>query len=530
MAVSQFNEKVPVDTIMKEWTDIVLKLGITDYTLMTFDSYYTSRKSIELLQSLPGILYLGSIQENKFSPVAGLISDKVTEPKEHESVWNPKTNQIVQCAWAPKDKLGKKFTIANCFRYIEDGPDTSEMMYLHDLYKVTFKDCDIFNRNLNHRCWPFRCGGGGRFGEHLRRMDFFFSSVLQNVHNLWMNADFENRSEVTFHDIMVQLADAIFSMIGSDPNKTTPNVSSNLEQDPKTSQTEEPPRKRHKADTKPSDSTLTLSPETKAKHPFGSMLKNSGGPNWSCCPDSLTYSVLISLMHADPHQLERPKYQQNMIFDHPNASLSFLKFLKFTYQNGAVGLQRDLWRSGFCQNFIPKKTGYCKTEDILDCFKASPTGLFATIRELSFCCTSSCGYTKTHQDQIIYMSSAREFFIEKPADALPILRILAYPEKCPKCGLITAPKAKVVTVPHVLVLKKLWEDITPELIFGGALFRLSACMWFHRDHQHFVVTFHWNEQWFYYDDLASKTPITCTSFNPPVADLERNFQFYCNMD
>ena len=73
-----------------------------------------------------------------------------------------------------------------------------------------YSECDHFNKELNGRTFPFKCGGNGRAGESGEQHNFAMSIILQNVYNAWLYINKEYSANHNYSEFMINLSNELF--------------------------------------------------------------------------------------------------------------------------------------------------------------------------------------------------------------------------------------------------------------------------------------------------------------------------------
>jgi hypothetical protein len=182
-SVPALSIKNPPSSIVKQWSDIIQEHGRRQ-TILVFDSLYMDATSYSILTE-SGTCFMAAVSGERFPEAKSMVHDLVTKPGEFAGVHRAESDDLFMYVWDTNTDIGKKYVFSNAFiRYA--GRTIQSQYPVYDLYNLTFKTCDTFNRNLHDRTWPHRNGGGGRSGEKKRMHDFFFSALLQNVFNVWV--------------------------------------------------------------------------------------------------------------------------------------------------------------------------------------------------------------------------------------------------------------------------------------------------------------------------------------------------------
>lgn len=202
-----------VDEIIRDWNEVILSLK-SPWTILAFDAYYTSRASLNELD-LTKTLFIAGLQKGRFLEEATAVDDAVKKPGEYCAIYHQEKNHLFVCAYDPISRIAKKFSTTNAFKFVPNAVEMANLIPCHDWFKFCFSLCDRFNRGFNDRTWPHRPGGGGDDdGQAKRRVDFVFSSILQNAFNCWRNANWDTRAFTSFQTFCLMLAEecAVYSM------------------------------------------------------------------------------------------------------------------------------------------------------------------------------------------------------------------------------------------------------------------------------------------------------------------------------
>ncbi len=201
-------ESIPVMRVVKSWADVVKRLG-NPRTVLVMDSYYLDGAGRSYLRE-NNVQYVAAITKERFPAVFDLVKEKVTKPGEWNGVHNDETSETVIHYWDTDETIGKKLVISNAFeRRFERGSKT--IIPVYDLYKITFKSCDVFNKALHDRTWPHKHGGKNIPGDIGQQHNFIFSSILQNVYNCFLDVNLVDANNYDFKQMCLELSDALYS-------------------------------------------------------------------------------------------------------------------------------------------------------------------------------------------------------------------------------------------------------------------------------------------------------------------------------
>lgn len=113
-AIKSLGETVPTTDVVKDWIDVIHRLGIPKYTVLAFDAYYSTQATIELLHRHQ-VLFCGGLQKKRFNALSSRITVP-SKPGTYSYLYNAGLNQIFVCAFEPKGSIGIKYSICNCFQ------------------------------------------------------------------------------------------------------------------------------------------------------------------------------------------------------------------------------------------------------------------------------------------------------------------------------------------------------------------------------------------------------------------------------
>lgn len=204
--LKKLGEKIPTITVMNLWADVIVKKGGHE-TMLVSDSYYLSREGLKSLQNR-GINFVCSVQKQRFLAYVDFVKKFVRTPGDISIAYSQTENLTFAYHWDHDPNVGKKYCLTNAVTRTQGKPRT-KILPVYDGYKLIFSVCDEFNRRFHDRTWPHRASGGGKPGEPAARMDFYFSSILQNTLNIWIDLK-EKREDTPFEDFCLKLADELF--------------------------------------------------------------------------------------------------------------------------------------------------------------------------------------------------------------------------------------------------------------------------------------------------------------------------------
>lgn len=200
-------QSIPTSQVVKSWSDVVKKLGQPE-TILTMDSYYLDRAGKKILAD-SGVKYIAAITKSRFEPFFNVTEPKINKPGQWTGLHNRLTSETVVLHWSNDSNVGKKMVFTNIMKILK-GRVRKEMVPVYDLYKLTFKACDIFNKNLCDCTWPHKKGGRNCPGDLGVHHDFVLSATLQNVFNCYSELCRRHVEDLDFRQLCVELADELF--------------------------------------------------------------------------------------------------------------------------------------------------------------------------------------------------------------------------------------------------------------------------------------------------------------------------------
>lgn len=207
-ASSAIGESIPTSKIMTDWASLIIGADAIDSTFLVADSYYLDRTGRKHLEEL-GIQFLCAIQSSRFKQMCDVVKSEVEKPGEWNVAWNEKKHHSLVFVWDTNQEIGKKFVLSNFF-LLEDKKHPKNAIPLWDHYKICFSLCDRFNRELHDCTWPYRHGGGTRYGDFGAVHDFIFSSILENVNNAFFDIKKIDPTSMTFKELCERLSDELY--------------------------------------------------------------------------------------------------------------------------------------------------------------------------------------------------------------------------------------------------------------------------------------------------------------------------------
>ncbi len=202
-----YGQTIPVISVVQDWADVVKAKG-KPKTLLVFYSYYLDTAGRSYLDRR-NVNYVGAITKERFPVIFDKVKDNIQRPGDWCGIHNDTTGESVVYCWDQDTNIGKKLVISNAMKKIESRR-SSLIVPIIDLYKVTFKACDVFNKSLHDRTWPHRHGGANIPGDRGLQHNFALSCILQNVYNCYCDVRNIDMTLFDFETFCVELSDALF--------------------------------------------------------------------------------------------------------------------------------------------------------------------------------------------------------------------------------------------------------------------------------------------------------------------------------
>jgi hypothetical protein len=118
-------------------------------------------------------------------------------------------------AWDEDKAVGKKYNLSNCVvkaaRRNNRDIELRNLKGPYDLYKACFNLCDLFNRSLHDKKWPFKRGGRNVMGEWGHQDNWAMTATLQNTFNCYRDVLGDAAPAYNFKDYCLVLADELFA-------------------------------------------------------------------------------------------------------------------------------------------------------------------------------------------------------------------------------------------------------------------------------------------------------------------------------
>ena len=147
-------------------------------------------------------MYVASITRNRFATIMNSLETKLEKSGTHVTAYNKKTKEAATYCWSINSRIGKKFVLATGFEVVGKAQD-NHVCPLYDQYCMGFNGCDLYNRCLHSKTWPYK-----QQGDICNGSDYLFTCVLINTYHLWIDAGRpeDNRRDVKWRDFCTQLA------------------------------------------------------------------------------------------------------------------------------------------------------------------------------------------------------------------------------------------------------------------------------------------------------------------------------------
>lgn len=174
---------------MKQWAKVIEKKGVPE-TILVADSYCLTQAARSTLSDLK-VRYMCSITKKRFPYLVEEVKPRVEKPGTWAASWNDNTGELLTYYWSTDKDVGKKFVLTNAL-FKEPKRSPKSLIPAYDMYSVMFAVCDLFNRGLHDCTWPHRTGGGTCEGTNGIVHDFFFTAILKNTMNAWLDLNAED--------------------------------------------------------------------------------------------------------------------------------------------------------------------------------------------------------------------------------------------------------------------------------------------------------------------------------------------------
>jgi hypothetical protein len=198
-----FGGGINCSTVMAEWAEVIDTKTTDGKTLLVADSYYLDHAGWEILTEA-SVPFICGVQPCRF-PV---LSEKVMRKSKHEGktalMYNEKTQDMFVTHWYSDSKIGRKFVLSNAYSKCK-GNTRKAFVPGCDDFSLMFNTCDHFNRSMNDKTWPHRCGS-----TQAQLHNYYLTCMLINTMNIFCDFYGLSENDVTFQDFGVQLADELY--------------------------------------------------------------------------------------------------------------------------------------------------------------------------------------------------------------------------------------------------------------------------------------------------------------------------------
>ena len=193
----------PTD-ILKKWGEIIL--GKKNKSILFFDSYYMSEDSLNFLKK-NNIRYIASGSKAKNKNLYDLLRKKVNNKNYSSLLYNRKESEAVSLVRLNQNPLVEKITFSNSFRIQEKmlGDNDGQPPLFYE-YKAFFNGCDLFNHDMARRFFSNSSRSSHDGGDILANWNYLFTSVLQNIYNIYLDLNYKKRKNLSFCDFCEELA------------------------------------------------------------------------------------------------------------------------------------------------------------------------------------------------------------------------------------------------------------------------------------------------------------------------------------
>ena len=187
--------------IVKEWADMVIDRVQSNRTVLYMDSYYLTEEGRQYLRRKK-VMYVASINRGRFGTIVDTMERKLDKSGTHVTAYNKRTKEAATYCWSLNPRLGKKCVITNGYEVVGKA-QSDHVCPLYDHYCVGFNGCDLFNRVLHGKSWPYKLHGDIRNAS-----DYLLTCVLVNTYHLWIDAGNEedHRRDVKWDEFCTFLA------------------------------------------------------------------------------------------------------------------------------------------------------------------------------------------------------------------------------------------------------------------------------------------------------------------------------------
>jgi hypothetical protein len=174
------------------------------------DSYYVDQHSRKLCVD-NNMRYSSSVKQDRFSALRRRVLPEGYQDRLHNhfEIFNKTTDEVFMYVYDDVD-VGVKYNLSRGFKHTTVRSvvaQNSGLVPIYSDYKNHFGKCDLFNKQLHGRTWPFKRGGHGVDGEKGAEHDFIVGTILLNTINAAMHINDKQYLHGEFYKL---LADQIF--------------------------------------------------------------------------------------------------------------------------------------------------------------------------------------------------------------------------------------------------------------------------------------------------------------------------------
>ena len=201
-----------VDSIIADWSNIIVEKRATEKTLLAFDTYYFSKATRELETRLE-VKYVCACSENKIPMLAKALGH-VKKAGEWSGLYSSAKKECIIKYYDPNPALNIKLAYSNCVVKIKRTSKGKKQAVtdvpIYDDVNAHFAGCDKFNKLMINHTWPFRHTGRYSPGWRAQEHNFAFSSILQNCVNVYAHVNELEVSQDSYQNWCCKLAEDLY--------------------------------------------------------------------------------------------------------------------------------------------------------------------------------------------------------------------------------------------------------------------------------------------------------------------------------
>ena len=178
-------------------------------TILVWDSYYGTLASLQYLreQRIPSIWCL-NVQ--RFASYRALLDRFVQKTSDMAFAERAKDeardlDELITVFWSPDHRKAKRWTWTNAL-HRENEAKKGGYIPGFDHYEHAFNICDVFNRELHDKSWPYRYSGKSQSSEIQAGSDFLITIATVNMWNYWRSLDVPQQHVLSYERFCTQLA------------------------------------------------------------------------------------------------------------------------------------------------------------------------------------------------------------------------------------------------------------------------------------------------------------------------------------